>query len=91
MNIYGCVDINIYIEKAKDIVMKAYGRDSTRRWLDVSANSYTLLNEGIRCLVWEGTPAKGYVIINYGRGSIRAFGVDDKLLKTYKILNYIRK
>lgn len=82
-------DIKKYIEKAKEKVMNDYGRMVNRRWLDVFVDSYESNRERIRLLVWEGSPAKGYIIINYGTGSIMAFDVNDKLLKKYNNANFL--
>lgn len=71
------------IEEAKQIVIKKYEHKDTtkRKWLEANLDSYENPNHRIRVLVLEGSPAKGYIIANYGTARVTAFDVYDKKLK----------
>jgi len=71
------------IQKAKEKIEQNYGKQPGRKWLDAHADSYGNPTYRIQILVWEGSNAKGYIVINHGTGRIRAYGVNDKLLWTY--------
>ena len=79
-------DIAILIEEAKLKVIKSYeGKDSTRReWLESHCDSYENPKYRLALLVLEGSPAKGAIIINYGRGTVKAFDHFFNLLKTFR-------
>jgi hypothetical protein len=68
-------------------VIKAYEhKDSTeRKWLEANLDSYESPDHRIRVLVLEGSPAKGYVIVNYGTETVLAFDVFDKKLKELRL------
>jgi len=74
--------LNELIEKAKEKIIQNYGEQPNRRWLEAHTDSYGNPNYRIQMIVWEGSNAKGYIIINHGTGRIRAYGVNDKLLWT---------
>jgi len=71
------------IDKAKEKIEQNYGEQPDRRWLEAHADSYENPNYRIQIFVWEGSNAKGYLVINHGTGRIRAYGVNDNLLWTY--------
>lgn len=84
----------IAMEKAKRKVMSCYGctdyYTNDRRWKQVYVDSYNIPDYRIALIVWTGSPAKGYIVINYGRGVIRAFGVDDKCIGVFNFREQIK-
>ena len=74
--------MNLLIDKAKKKVIKAYeGREySDRAWLETHVDSYKEDRHRIQLIVLEGSPVKGYVIVNYGRGLVRAYSCHDKCI-----------
>jgi hypothetical protein len=75
------------IEMAKLRVIKAYERrtETKRRWLTAELDSYDDPAYRIQIFVLEGSPAKGYVIADYGRGVVKAFDAWHKCLYTYRV------
>lgn len=72
------------IERAKEAVELAYeSRHSQRDWLDTFLDSYNSKTWRVRVLVLEGSPAKGYIVANYGTGSVQAYDGVDKQIATY--------
>jgi len=71
------------VEQAKEIVMNNFGGDRTRPWGKMHIDSYDDKSYRIETLVWEGSPIKGYIIINHGTGEIKCFGCNDKMLKRF--------
>jgi hypothetical protein len=80
---YGDMSVETAIAKAKDKIIKAYegenGKDD-RPWLIASADSYKSEHYRISIIVREGSPAKGYIIVNYGFGTVIAYDAQDNLL-----------
>ena len=71
------------IELAKNKVIKAYDRPGAcveREWIVANADSYREVRQRVAVLVREGSPAKGYVIANYGKHTVMAFSLHDELL-----------
>ncbi len=83
-------NIEEYIKKAKIIVEKRYNFPNSchRNWLESHCDSYSIPKYRIQMWVYEGSAAKGYVIVNYGTGIVRAYGVGDKLLKAYSGIHW---
>ncbi len=77
------------IELAKNKVIEAYDRPGSceREWIVANADSYREVRQRVAVLVREGSPAKGYVIANYGRLTVMAFNVHDELLFKWKGLS----
>lgn len=72
------------IGRAKEAVENNYGdRYGGRLWLDTSLDSYASEHNRMRLLVFEGSPAKGYVVANYATGIVRAYDAWDKRIATY--------
>jgi len=86
------ISIEENIKKAKLAVIKKYeGEEKTeRKWIELTADSYNEKSYRIALFVLEGSPAKGYVIANYGRKIVMAFSVDDKKIKTYTEYDDVR-
>lgn len=80
------VTADALIEKVKGLVEHECG-DSGRRWIDVHADSYGDGTYRIRLLVLEGSPCRGYIVVNYATGMVRAYNVFDKRICT---LNFQR-
>ena len=61
-------DFEKLVEKCKQTVILAYeGQPTTeRKWLEAHADSYKNPQYRIQLLVLEGSPAKGYVVVDYG-------------------------
>lgn len=81
------------IQWAKKKVIRAYeGREETNRaWLECSLDSYKTNSYRIRVLVLEGSPVKGYIIANYGTGTVTAFTAHDKKIATMRTSDYLEK
>ncbi|GAN34101.1 MAG: hypothetical protein DYG83_03405 [Candidatus Brocadia sp. AMX2] len=71
------------IEQAKKLIAKRW--DEGRKWLETSLDSYGDKSYRVSLFVLEGSPAKGYIIANYGMGRVTAFGCDGTRLKTYRL------
>lgn len=74
------------IQKAKQKVISAYERSgiTQRSWLEASPpDSYSNKAFRVTIFVLEGSPCKGYIIVNYATATVRAFGCHDKPLWTY--------
>ena len=77
--------IAILIERAKKKVEESYGKpDAGRRWVKTHIDSYKDPQYRIELHVWEGSPAKGYIVVNYSEGfdSVRAFGLYNQIVYT---------
>ena len=78
------------IEKAKIRVENKYeghilkGERSKRNWLKTHVDSYEGKSNRVTFLVLEGSPPKGYVIINPGHGLILALDCQLNKLHTYR-------
>ena len=81
--------INDIVKKAKIKVLISYGGNlkdnTTRKWIESHSDSYNDSCYRVQLLVYEGSPAKGYVIINYGVGFVTCFDASGKQLYTWKI------
>lgn len=79
--------LNDLIEKAKVAIRRSYGYsshdDDGRAWIRSSVSSYGVNNFDIDVIVMEGSPVKGYILVNYGTSTVKAFDYCDKLLKTF--------
>lgn len=80
-------DLKTSIEYAKEIVKRAYGHymksagESQRPWKQISIDSYENPAYRIELYVYEGSPAKGYIIANYGTRTLTVFNGHDQKLK----------
>lgn len=65
----------IQISKAKQKVVEAYERslETKRKWLETHLDSYGNFSNRISLYALEGSPIKGMVIVNHGRGLVLAF------------------
>jgi hypothetical protein len=74
------------IELCKQAVIKAYrfieGKEAEDRpWLEVHVDPYKCYKRyRVQLFVLEGTPAKGYVLVDYGRKRVQAFDSDGERL-----------
>ena len=72
------------IKTAKAKVLNDYGcQEGDRDWLEANVDSYDQPEHRIRLIVLEGSPAKGFIIVNYGLGEVQAFNCAGKALKRY--------
>lgn len=71
------------IEQAKKLIERR--SESDRRWLEASLDSYDDKSHRVSLIVQEGSPAKGYIIANYGTEQVIAFDYDGTKLKTYRL------
>lgn len=71
------------INEAKKLVVRRADDGSERKWLETEVVPYGSPSEKVRFLVLEGSPARGYIIANYGMEKVTAFGCDGTRLKTY--------
>lgn len=77
------------IIKAKAKVVRAYGKDIGRRWLEATPeDSYNNEAHRTTLFVLEGSGPKGFVLAHYSRGQVKAFGLEMNLLYTYRIRGY---
>lgn len=60
----------------------------TRKWKEVSVDSYNEPNSRLTLIVCEGSPVKGFVIVNYGTKSVTAYDAKGNQIKTYKNLEW---
>ncbi len=88
---YGKMDIDTAISKAKEKLVKAYDPPNKigtpefeRPWIEAHADSYKSETHRVAIIVREGSPAKGYIVVNYGVGTVAAFDVQDELLYRWK-------
>ena len=78
------------IEKAKEKVEKDYDPHGLckRQWLEATPpNSYRSKEYKVTVFVLEGSPPKGYIIVDYCYGIVKAFTVRLQPLYTYKVEN----
>ena len=79
------------IEKAKKWIMRKtkYGGvdDISRPWRRVRAKhtGWTDGSQDIELIMFEGSPAKGYIIMNYGTRNVRVFGIHDENFKKWNL------
>lgn len=75
------------IEKAKLRVMRAYDPydpPTPRKWLTANLDSYGDSAFRVSIMVLEGSPAKGYVIADYGRATVQAVDAWGKRLHRWR-------
>ena len=83
-----------YMQKIEDLIWKAKIKverkyegsmeRSMRKWIEVYVDSYESHTNRISFWVLEGSPPKGYVIVNYGHGEVLAFDAWNNRLYTYR-------
>lgn len=84
-------EFEILIERAKKMIMAKTGygvnEDAGRRWVRARAKHDGWLDgsEDVELIMFEGSPAKGYIIVNYGTRNVRAFGQRDKPLYKWNL------
>jgi hypothetical protein len=85
--------IEEFIEKCKQAVIKDYeGKETTDRpWLEAHVDSYGSAKYRIQVFVLEGSPAKGYVVANYGHTRVQAFDGRGKKLVEYSLRRMLAK
>ena len=54
-----------------------------RKWLTCSVDSYKSESNRISFIVCEGSPVKGYVVVNYGADTVTAVDAWGKQLQTW--------
>jgi len=80
------------IENAKRLIMNktkyGQGEDANRPWRRVRAKHESWLDGSmdIELIMFEGSPAKGYILVNYGTKNIIAFGPHDKQLHKWNLV-----
>ena len=82
------------IRKAKHRVIKRYSHNNEklykdtleREWLDCHVDSYNETRNRVTLTGCEGSPVKGYLIINYGNHTVTAFDAWGEKVYTYKYL-----
>ena len=67
-----------YIAEAIRKVEESYPGSEKRPWLKTNLDSYQSESNRVTLYVLEGSPCKGYVIVNYGSKYIRAFNAWNK-------------
>lgn len=75
------------IEKAKLRVIQAYDHyqpPTPRKWLIANLDSYENSASRVSIMVLEGSPAKGYVIADYGRATVQAVDAWGKRLYRWR-------
>ncbi|GIK23660.1 MAG: hypothetical protein BroJett005_30740 [Ignavibacteriota bacterium] len=77
------------IEQAKRLIEKKF--DPGRKWLEASLDSYNADSNRVTLFVLEGSPAKGYIIANYGTKQVIAFDYYGRKRRTYSLhTRYLR-
>lgn len=83
------------LEKAKLRIIKKYERRNTtkRAWLEAHIDSYHSEYNRLQMIVLEGSPPKGFIIVNYGANTLTAFDCHGNKLHVWTNLydNDIRK
>jgi hypothetical protein len=85
-------DIDKLVEKAKKLVThqishpKVIADYESRRWLETNVDSYQAGTNRISFLVLEGSPPRGYVVVNYSTKKVTAFDSADRVLKRFRTL-----
>ncbi len=73
------------VAKAKRCVERAYRERTVRKWLSASPPpSYEDESYAVSLYVYEGSPPKGYVIVDYGYHTVKAFGPGWRHLHTWQ-------
>jgi len=91
-SVFGYVggDFPALIVQAKENVIKSY-RDSEdtrkRKWLKSVIKPYGGSHQAVVVLVLEGSPVKGLIVINYGRGTIIGYDCWMKKVCDYRTVN----
>jgi len=76
------------IVKAQQKIRDRYRPDTdSRKWRTAKVRSYENKSYDIEIRVLTGSPVKGYVLINHGTKTIKAFGINDKLIRTWNLNN----
>ena len=79
-----CYTMEELIKKAKHWVSSFWGSD--RQWLEAEPRpSYNDSNYIVRLCVLEGSPAKGYLVIDFGAKAIKAFNGTFGKMKTFRL------
>lgn len=80
------VKIRATIEKAKKFIVSRNSEDfSKREWLSVSVDSYGSKSNRIEFLVLEGSPPRGYIVVNRNTATVKAYDSRDRVVKTFKL------
>lgn len=80
---HGELTMEAAIERAKEKVIRSHDRPGVnveRDWIVANLDSYRQADQRVAVFVREGSPAKGYVIANYGHRTVTAFNLQDELL-----------
>jgi hypothetical protein len=73
------------IEHAKHRVEQEFG-GVKRDWLEAEPrHSYSSGGYKVKVFVLEGSPPKGYILVDFCWGIVKAFGVRMRLLHTYTV------
>ena len=83
--------IQLAIDQAKESVIKSYGhKDYSRPWVVARARheGWEDGSQDMELHMWEGSPAKGWVVVNYGSGTATAFGVNGRKIHTYGVMRF---
>lgn len=74
------------IEKGKRAVEEAYGSKYEREWLECSLpHSYGRSDYKVTLHVYSGSPPKGYVLADWCYGIVKAYTLQMRLIRTYKL------
>jgi hypothetical protein len=60
------------VKKAKKLVAEWCGGWTGRPWVEVALDSYENSRYRVALMVYEGSPAKGTVVADYGNGTVTA-------------------
>lgn len=71
------------VERAKERVVVAYERtiSTQRRWLIAHLDSYDSFSNRLTLYALEGSPCKGWVVVNHALDLIQAFDCRGKPIK----------
>jgi hypothetical protein len=89
MEVIATKEFEELIELCKQAVIKAYVRyegecAKDRPWLEAHVDPYgSCERHRVQLFVLEGTPAKGYVLADYGRKRVQAFDSDGKKVRQF--------
>jgi hypothetical protein len=75
------------IKKAKNYVEKDYdGRfPQERKWMEASLDSYETKEHRVTTFVREGSPCKGIIVADYGKGMVTAIRANGRIRRFHAI------
>ncbi len=88
-NCYWNVTIQEAIERAKIKIINLYDQGNCqRKWLTADLDSYGSKSNRVKILVREGSPHKGFIVVDYGFGVVFAFDAwNNMIFRWHNLIN----